>query len=51
MDVRTIPRSRANPQFNGADIRRELEGAGIGYRHAPALGGLRRARPDSPNTG
>lgn len=51
VDVRTIPRSRANPQFNSAALQRELEAAGIGYRHAPSLGGLRHARPDSPNTG
>ena len=51
MDVRTIPRSRANPQFNSATLQRELEAAGIAYRHAPALGGLRRARPGSPNAG
>lgn len=51
VDVRTIPRSRANPQFNSATLKQELEAAGIGYRHAPALGGLRRARPRSPNAG
>jgi uncharacterized protein (DUF488 family) len=51
MDVRTIPRSRANPQFNGATLQREIEAVGIAYRHAPALGGLRRARPGSPNAG
>lgn len=48
-DVRTIPRSRANPQFDGKALARALRGAGIGYAHLPALGGLRRPRRDSPN--
>jgi len=48
-DVRTIPRSRANPQYEGAALSRALAEAGIGYVHLPALGGLRRARKDSPN--
>ncbi|MDA8110406.1 MAG: DUF488 domain-containing protein [Betaproteobacteria bacterium] len=51
VDVRTIPRSRTNPQFDRDALSRDLEAAGIGYRHAPGLGGLRRARPDSPNMG
>ena len=48
-DVRTIPRSRANPQFDGAALARALEGAGIRYVHLPALGGLRHARKGSAN--
>jgi uncharacterized protein (DUF488 family) len=48
-DVRTIPRSRANPQFEGRALARALARAGIGYAHLPALGGLRRPRRDSPN--
>lgn len=51
VDVRTIPRSRHNPQFNREILPRSLEAAGIGYRHMPGLGGLRHARPDSINTG
>ena len=51
VDVRTVPRSRYNPQFGRDALPGSLEAAGIGYRHAPALGGLRRARPDSVNTG
>jgi len=51
LDIRTVPRSRHNPQFNGDDLRESLAGAGIGYRAVPALGGLRHARKDSPNTG
>jgi uncharacterized protein (DUF488 family) len=46
-DVRTIPRSRANPQFEGPALARALERAGIRYAHLPALGGLRRARKGS----
>jgi uncharacterized protein (DUF488 family) len=48
-DVRTIPRSRANPQFEGKALARALSAAGIGYAHLAALGGLRRPRKDSPN--
>ncbi len=51
VDVRTVPRSRHNPQFNRETLRQELEGNGIGYEHLPALGGLRKPRADSPNTG
>jgi uncharacterized protein (DUF488 family) len=51
VDVRTIPRSRHNPQFNQDSLPRALEAADIGYTHMPALGGLRRARRDSPNMG
>ena len=50
-DVRTIPRSRHNPQFNRERLARELRRAGIGYTHMPNLGGLRHARSDSPNQG
>ncbi len=51
IDVRTIPRSRTNPQFNRDTLGRDLEAAGIGYQHAPGLGGLRHALADSPNMG
>ncbi len=51
LDVRTVPRSRHNPQFNRDVLPSTLESAGIGYVHLPALGGLRRAHPDSPNAG
>jgi uncharacterized protein (DUF488 family) len=51
VDVRTIPRSRHNPQFNRDSLPASLEAAGIGYRHMPGLGGLRHARKDSTNTG
>ncbi len=51
VDVRTVPKSRRNPQFGQDLLRDSLRSAGIGYTHMPALGGLRRARPDSPNAG
>lgn len=51
VDVRTIPRSRHNPQFNRERLPGALEKAGIGYVHMAGLGGLRHARKDSRNTG
>ena len=51
IDIRTVPRSRTNPQFNRDALPESLRRAGIGYLHMPALGGLRHAQPDSPNTG
>ena len=49
VDVRTIPRSRHNPQFNQDALRESLRKAHIGYRHMKGLGGLRHARKDSVN--
>lgn len=49
VDVRTIPRSRHNPQFNRDRLGPALRKAGIAYLHLKALGGLRHARPDSMN--
>jgi uncharacterized protein (DUF488 family) len=51
VDVRTVPRSRHNPQFNKASLPRSLKKAGLGYIHTPGLGGLRHAKRDSPNLG
>jgi uncharacterized protein (DUF488 family) len=51
VDVRTIPRSRHNPQFNEDSLPESLKNAGIGYVHMPGLGGLRHAKSDSLNTG
>jgi len=50
IDIRTVPRSRTNPQFNRDTLPASLKNAGIEYLHMPELGGLRHARPDSPNT-
>jgi uncharacterized protein (DUF488 family) len=49
-DIRTIPKSRRNPQFAGDVLQQELAGHGIDYVHLKALGGLRHAHKDSPNT-
>jgi uncharacterized protein (DUF488 family) len=51
VDVRSIPRSRHNPQFNRETLSTKLRGARIGYVHLRKLGGLRHARRDSPNMG
>jgi uncharacterized protein (DUF488 family) len=51
IDVRTIPRSRHNPQFNQDSLPESLKKAGIGYVHMPGLGGRRHARTDSLNIG
>ncbi len=51
MDVRKMPGSRRNPQFGRDTLPQALRRAGISYIHMPGLGGLRRRRPDSPNTG
>ena len=48
-DVRSVPRSRHNSQFNKETLPAALKAAGIGYVHLPELGGLRQARADSPN--
>ncbi len=51
VDVRTIPKSRHNPQFNSDAFPDSLKSARIEYVHLPTLGGLRHARKDSPNSG
>jgi hypothetical protein len=51
VDIRTIPRSRRNPQFNREALAKSLEHEGIAYMHLKELGGLRHPRPDSMNTG
>ena len=51
VDVRTVPRSRHNPQFNADSLPRSLKKAGVGYVHMAGLGGLRRAARDSINMG
>lgn len=48
-DVRTIPRSRHNPQFNADALAESLPNEDIAYVPMPALGGLRHPRSDSPN--
>lgn len=48
-DVRTVPRSRRVPQFNAETLGGKLASSGIEYLPLPALGGLRKAKPDSGN--
>ncbi|HBG28821.1 MAG: DNA repair protein [Planctomycetes bacterium GWF2_41_51] len=48
VDVRTIPKSRHNPQFNKENLQQKLRRR---YIHLPGLGGLRHTSKDSPNTG
>ena len=50
IDIRSVPRSRTNPQFNRETLPTSLKPAHVGYMHMAELGGLRHARPDSPNT-
>ncbi len=50
-DVRTIPKSRRNPQFNIDVLPTSVADGGIAYEHMPGLGGLRHALRDSPNEG
>jgi uncharacterized protein (DUF488 family) len=50
IDVRTVPRSRTNPQFNKESLPEVLQEAGISYSHVPELGGLRKPKRDSVNT-
>lgn len=50
-DVRTVPRSRHNPQYEHDALAVSLPERGIRYERMPALGGLRHTRKDSPNGG
>lgn len=53
VDIRSVPRSRTNPQFNADALPASLAAAGIGHRHLAALGGLRhhpKGAPPSANT-
>ena len=50
VDVRTIPRSRHNPQFNRPELSAALHSARLHYRYMPGLGGFRHASRDSVNT-
>jgi uncharacterized protein (DUF488 family) len=51
VDVRTVPRSRHNPQYNLDALPASLAAHGIAHSHMPGLGGLRKTHADSPNTG
>lgn len=51
VDIRTVPRSRHNPQFNESALASSLASENIAYVHMSGLGGLRRPRKESPNAG
>jgi uncharacterized protein (DUF488 family) len=51
LDIRTVPKSRHNPQFGQDQLPASLADAGIEYRYLPGLGGLRRPNKDSENAG
>lgn len=51
VDVRTVPRSRHNPQFNKESLPAELARFSLEYLHMAGLGGLRRPLKDSQNPG
>lgn len=51
VDVRTIPKSRHNPQFNEGELKKELKKFHIQYKHLKTLGGLRHTTKDSVNQG
>ncbi len=51
VDIRSIPRSRHNPQFNADVLEHSLEVNQMSYKHIKELGGLRHARKDSLNLG
>ncbi len=51
VDVRTLPYSRRNPQFNTGALAESLVKADLQYQHLPALGGRRKSRSDSVNLG
>ena len=50
-DVRTVARSRHNPQFNGDTLAATLASHALGYERMQGLGGFRKTTPDSPNAG
>jgi len=51
VDIRTVPRSRRNPQFNADALPQALKAHGIEYVGLPGLGGLRKPSKESPNKG
>ena len=50
VDVRTVPHSRHNPQFNKEAMPTNLKPFGIAYIHIPDIGGFRRPKPNSANS-
>jgi uncharacterized protein (DUF488 family) len=50
-DVRLLPGSKRHPQFNKEELAKSLRDCGISYEHFPELGGRRRPKTNSRNTG
>ena len=50
VDIRTVRRSRRNPQYDGDALPASLQPFAIGYRAIPELGGLRRRSTDTPSS-
>jgi uncharacterized protein (DUF488 family) len=50
VDIRSIPKSRTNPQYNASTLAEHLAAVNIQYRHLAALGGLRNKSPDTATT-
>jgi uncharacterized protein (DUF488 family) len=48
-DVRSVPRSRTNPQYNRDRLPQSLAASHIGYEHIAALGGLRGRHREIPS--
>ena len=51
IDVRTVPHSRYNPQFNTESFVNSVSGAAVSYQHSARLGGLQKPKKDSVKTG
>jgi uncharacterized protein (DUF488 family) len=51
VDIRTVPKSRHNPQFNSEALRDSLAGVGVDYIHLKELGGFRHSSKNSVNPG
>ena len=51
VDIRTIPRSRYNPQFNQESLSKSVKESATDYVLMKQLGGLRHPKPDSANMG
>jgi uncharacterized protein (DUF488 family) len=49
IDVRTVPKSRHNPQFNADALAASVRASGITYRRMASLGGLRHTNKSSAN--
>jgi len=51
IDVRSVPKSRHNPQFNVNVLKKSLRQVHIRHKYMKKLGGFRHTKKDSPNLG